>query len=268
VLARTAGGRSTQTANPQLTALGNDGNWVASEISSYPGSSPTRAIDGNTNGDYFAASSVSHTNGAGPGEWWQVDTGRIQPITSVKLWNRTDCCDTRATNITVFVADVPFLASPASTPGVTSYTYTGVVGRPTEVAVGRLGRYIRVQLNTANYLHLAEVQIVAPVAFLTKVTGTESGLTSLSDGIIHETVTGAALTTNVSLNASNQIRLTASAVTLTGTPVAHTTAPMIISATGSLPGAALTASHDFVYRAIWTTEQLRIERPMRVIWNS
>jgi F5/8 type C domain len=268
VLARTAGGRSTQTASPQLTALGNDGNWIASEISSYPGSSPARAIDGNTNGDYFAASSVSHTNSQTVGQWWQVDTGRIQPITSVKLWNRTDCCETRATNVTVFVADVPFLSPPSTTPGVTSYVYTGVVGRPTEIAVGRSGRYIRVQLDSANYLHLAEVQIVAPVAFLTKVTGTESGLTSLSDGIIHETVTGAALTTNVSLNASNQIRLTASAVTLTGTPVAHTTAPMIISATGSLPGAALTASHDFVYRAIWTTEQLRIERPMRVIWNS
>jgi hypothetical protein len=263
-LARTAGGRSNQTAATLPTVLRNDGSWVASEISTYPGSSPNRAIDGNTNGDYFAASSVSHTNAATVGQWWQVDTGRIQPISAVRLWNRTDCCDTRATNITVFAADVPFLSPPSTTPGVTSYTYTGVVGRPTQIAVGRSARYLRVQLDTANYLHLAEVQLVAPVALLTKITATESGLTALSDNLIHEATTGAALTSNIRLGASSQIRLNAGVLSLAGTAITHTNAGMIISATREVTGA--TATQDFVFRAIWTSEQLRIERKMGVVW--
>ncbi len=49
-----------------------------------------RAIDGNTNGNYFEANSVTHsdTNEADP--WWEVDLGTPQPIERLAIWNRTD----------------------------------------------------------------------------------------------------------------------------------------------------------------------------------
>jgi mono/diheme cytochrome c family protein len=50
---------------------------------------PKRAIDGNTNGNYFEANSVSHTLPADD-TWWEVDLKASQPLDRVVVWNRTD----------------------------------------------------------------------------------------------------------------------------------------------------------------------------------
>jgi mono/diheme cytochrome c family protein len=47
------------------------------------------AIDGNTNGDYHAAGSVTHTD-ANDDPWWELDLGRTLPVERVRVWNRTD----------------------------------------------------------------------------------------------------------------------------------------------------------------------------------
>ncbi|HEY2249905.1 MAG TPA: DUF1553 domain-containing protein [Planctomycetaceae bacterium] len=47
------------------------------------------AIDGNTNGDYFAAKSTTHT-AAGDDPWWEVDLKSEQPLERIVVWNRTD----------------------------------------------------------------------------------------------------------------------------------------------------------------------------------
>jgi hypothetical protein len=48
-----------------------------------------RAIDGNTNGDYFAALSTTHTRTeANP--WWEVKLAEARPIDQITIWNRTD----------------------------------------------------------------------------------------------------------------------------------------------------------------------------------
>jgi hypothetical protein len=47
------------------------------------------AIDGNTNGDYFAAHSVTHTRQE-ESPWWEVDLGAEVSIDSIAVWNRTD----------------------------------------------------------------------------------------------------------------------------------------------------------------------------------
>lgn len=53
------------------------------------GGVPERAIDGNTNGQYFQSQSVSHTaNHKAP--WWEVDLGKDTPIERIVIWNRTD----------------------------------------------------------------------------------------------------------------------------------------------------------------------------------
>ncbi len=47
------------------------------------------AIDGNTNGDYQAAKSTTHTASEG-NPWWELDLKAEQPIDRLVVWNRTD----------------------------------------------------------------------------------------------------------------------------------------------------------------------------------
>jgi hypothetical protein len=122
----------------------------------------SHAVDGNTNGD-FNAGSLSHT-GDDQYAWWQVDLGSSQSLSSINLWNRTDCCSDRASDYWVFVSDAPFdhsltPAEQAAQPGVWSSRQPAVMGRPTRMPASTTGRYVMVQLAGTDYLSLAEVQV-------------------------------------------------------------------------------------------------------------
>lgn len=123
----------------------------------------SRAVDGNTNGDFNAGSVAQTIYTVHP--WWQVDLGGEQWLDAVQIWNRTDCCATYLTNYYVFVSNEPFTSEDPNVlladPAVWHHDDTGQAGRPTTVPVNRPGRYVRIQLagSTANYLNLAEVQV-------------------------------------------------------------------------------------------------------------
>jgi hypothetical protein len=51
---------------------------------------PSRAIDGNTNGNYFEANTVTHSDANATDPWWQVDLGSVQSLEKIAVWNRTD----------------------------------------------------------------------------------------------------------------------------------------------------------------------------------
>jgi len=69
------------------------------------GGEATRGIDGNTNGDYFAGNSVTHT-AAQENPWWEVDLGSPLQIDRVVLWNRTDGgVGERMTNLKLVLLD-------------------------------------------------------------------------------------------------------------------------------------------------------------------
>ncbi|MBY0588401.1 DUF1553 domain-containing protein [bacterium] len=61
----------------------------ASQKSTDYGGAPIRAIDGVTNGDYFAASSVTHT-ATDDNPWWEVKLTKDETIDRIVIWNRTD----------------------------------------------------------------------------------------------------------------------------------------------------------------------------------
>src|SRR5262249_28095429 len=48
-----------------------------------------RAIDGNTNGDYYGANSTTHT-GTEANPWWEVRLAEAGPVERIAIWNRTD----------------------------------------------------------------------------------------------------------------------------------------------------------------------------------
>ncbi|WP_285710976.1 glycoside hydrolase N-terminal domain-containing protein [Microtetraspora sp. NBRC 16547] len=138
----------------------------AEQSSTYPsgGGVASRAVDGNTNGD-FSNTSVTHTNLENQ-PWWQVDLGVSQDIGEILVWNRTDCCSERLSDFYVLVSDSPFTSASLETtmqqPGVHAFRYAGTAGTPTRINIGKSGRYVRVQLTASNYLALAEVQVFRP----------------------------------------------------------------------------------------------------------
>ena len=68
--------------------LARKGNATQSNVA-FDGE-PSRAIDGNSNGNYFEANSVTHSEVNATDPWWEVDLGSMQPIDKIAVWNRTD----------------------------------------------------------------------------------------------------------------------------------------------------------------------------------
>jgi len=64
-------------------------NGESSQISTGFEGAAKRANDGNTNGKYFEANSVSHTEKADD-PWWEVDLKSSLPLDRVVVWQRTD----------------------------------------------------------------------------------------------------------------------------------------------------------------------------------
>jgi RHS repeat-associated protein len=124
------------------------------------GNPASKAVDGNTDG-VWANGSVTHTD-SNLNAWWQVDLGQVETIGTIKIWNRVEAPE-RLTSFYVFVSDQPFTSTDLTTTqnqsGVSSYYTSAQCGFPTELAIYRTGRYIRVQLSGTNYLSIAEVQI-------------------------------------------------------------------------------------------------------------
>jgi hypothetical protein len=137
---------------------------AASQSSTYGSiTGAANAVDGNTDGNYFDGS-ITHTN-LDANAWWQVDLGASATVSSITIWNRTDCCGSRLGDYWVFVSDTPFGATdtPAtlqSRAGTWSSHQTVAPNPSTTIAAGGAqGRYVRVQLSDTDYLSLAEVQV-------------------------------------------------------------------------------------------------------------
>jgi hypothetical protein len=169
----TAGGLSATFSLTNVTIGGTNlaqgkAATQSSTLLGFATSGAGRAVDGTTDGNFFNGS-VTHTN-LDANAWWQVDLGASALVNSVIIWNRTDCCGTRLNDYWVFISDTPF--SPNDTPATlqnragtfSSHQTTAPSPSMTIPAGGAQGRYVRVQLNGANYLSLAEVQVIGILA--------------------------------------------------------------------------------------------------------
>ncbi|MFF7995849.1 alpha-L-fucosidase [Kitasatospora xanthocidica] len=141
-------------------------NKPASQSSTHSaGFDAGRAVDGNTDGNMFAGS-VTHTSDTplDTNPWWQVDLGSSQYVSTVRLWNRTDCCSDRLRDFYVFTSDTPFTSTDPNVTkaqaGVSSTYQATPVGENLTLPIGRTARYVRIQLVGSNRpLSLAEVQV-------------------------------------------------------------------------------------------------------------
>ena len=136
---------------------------TATQSSTFPGGDADHAVDGNTDGAWVKGSVAA--TGEDSQAWWQVDLGKVRSIGTIKVWNRAEFPE-RTSAFYVFVSDEPFtstdLESTKSQVGPERSFFTlGQCGVPTEIAVGKTGRYVRVQLSKRNFLQLAEVEVFA-----------------------------------------------------------------------------------------------------------
>ena len=76
---------------------------TATQSSTDFGGEASRVIDGNTDGEYIGKS-VSHT-GVGPNPWLEIDLGRVRPIDSFRIWNRTDGLENRLEGYRIKILD-------------------------------------------------------------------------------------------------------------------------------------------------------------------
>jgi hypothetical protein len=80
-----------------------------SSSGNYPGSSNSKANDGNTDGNYNAGSVYHSGNGTlnndGSAQFWEVDLGDTQTIDRIIISNRTDCCKDRLNNWLLTIYD-------------------------------------------------------------------------------------------------------------------------------------------------------------------
>lgn len=139
------------------------GKTVSQSSTFLPGGEASHAVDGNTDGVYDNGS-VSAT-ASDSQAWWEVDLGSIQSIQSIRVWNRVEFPG-RTKKFYVLVSDEPFTSKNLDTTKTQvregRYFYTpGPCGFPTAIPFHNTGRYVRVQLSEADFLQLAEVEVIA-----------------------------------------------------------------------------------------------------------
>lgn len=142
-------------------------NMETEQSCTIEGGVSSRAVDGNTNGEFYEDFSVSQTCWEDMA-YWQVDLGEIRNIGGIQIWNRTDGNDQQLRNYHVLVSNNPFqfdnLWQTIGQPGVTDYFQQELAGAPSSIPMGQSGRYIRIQLQNAGFVSLAEVVVLRDCA--------------------------------------------------------------------------------------------------------
>jgi alpha-tubulin suppressor-like RCC1 family protein len=118
----------------------------ATQSSTHAGGEASRAVDGNTSGNW-PDGSVTHTSSDKPA-WWEVNLLNQFLIDKIVVWNRTDCCPERLSGFRVYVDNALVYTHPDTTPESKTII-------PLD---GKMGQRVRIEI-TDNYLSLAEVQV-------------------------------------------------------------------------------------------------------------
>ncbi|MBI9040830.1 PA14 domain-containing protein [Lutibacter sp.] len=92
---------------------------TATLSTTYPGGDASKGNDNNTNGNW-SAGSILHSNGTNTNDWWEIDLGALYTLSHINIYNRTDCCSDRLSNMYVMASDTPFNTSGNNTANLTA----------------------------------------------------------------------------------------------------------------------------------------------------
>ena len=122
----------------------------------------------NLNDDVISnnTSDLVHTGFSSISEWVQIDLGQSQSISSILIWNRTDCCQSRLSEAYVMIADSAFPSNTdlnAALNNADYYVQLGDMSNLDQVSVDiqSVGQYVRIQksVNGLNTINIKELQI-------------------------------------------------------------------------------------------------------------
>ena len=112
-----------------------------------------RAVNGVKNGKH----SFHRKKEVNP--WWQVDLKEICLLTEIRVYNQVDNCSDRARTLIILLSldaknwEQVYLNNQ-------NYIFGGIDSRPLIVQINqKKARYVRLQLNEENCLHLDEVEV-------------------------------------------------------------------------------------------------------------
>ncbi|MGA1841571.1 MAG: discoidin domain-containing protein [bacterium] len=144
---------------PEYKNLALEAGSKASQSATGYGGSPERAIDGNPDGNY-SHNSVTHTDDR-LNSWWQVELLKPAKIEEIVIWNRSDCCGNRLSNLRISVLD-------NSKEEIWGRNFRGPVKQGGSMLfkpdIPVSGRFVKVKIQGKNiegngFLSLAEVQV-------------------------------------------------------------------------------------------------------------
>lgn len=202
------------------------------------------AVDGNTNGQWTAGS-VTHTDNQLP--WWEVDLGAVYDISTIRIWNRTDCCRERLTQFRIVVGETPIVANDTRTFGGGIQSFGTEDSKEFTSTVNTRGRYVRIMQTRQDYLSLAEVEVfgapaVTPVGGSGNVpsastSGTEFVLVPPQSAVVEQgstivvvTETSSGLNVSSIVGAAQQYQQALQASQASGHPTGNVVVPVVISA--------------------------------------
>ncbi|EDO35302.1 predicted protein, partial [Nematostella vectensis] len=118
----------------------------------------SRAVDGNTDGDFNRGRSCTHTD-AHTNPWWRVDLGTTQPVSEVFLVNRLGDLANRLFNVEVRVGEC-LVNNGIENPMCGSKITTGPINKPIYCSPGLRGRYVVLYIpGVNNRLEICEVMV-------------------------------------------------------------------------------------------------------------
>lgn len=100
--------------------------------------------------------------------WWQVDLESIYALTEVRIYNRLDFCADRVRTLSAHISidGENWQQVYSNSQGE---VFGGIDGKPLKVSLlSAIARYIRVQLNEVNCLHLDEIEAYGSLASVAK----------------------------------------------------------------------------------------------------
>ncbi len=157
----TNGGGGGICDNVSNVAQGKSTNQSSTVSAGGVTGSAAKAVDGNTNGNFYSGS-VAATNNESQA-WWQVDLGAFYQIETIEVFNRTEG-ESRLNDFYILTADLPFTSNNLATArnqANNEQYYAGQAGTPTtwNFPNGDLVRYVRIQRASQGYVTLAEVRV-------------------------------------------------------------------------------------------------------------